>query len=150
MLFFRFGCETIQADVVDAVLEATSDPTEAVSALAGMSPPAEAARATAAVEAATSSDSATEGANQRHARTLEAIQAHDESCPPSNDPARTSAATTLAVEDGRATATPSVQNDVEVPSSNAKDDNLTTSNNDKVELEKVAAFIASYAGTAQG
>lgn len=122
-------------------MEATSDLTEAVSVLAGMSPPAEAARTTVTVKAA-SSDGATKGTNQRHARTLVAMQAHNESCPPPIDLASTAAATT-----------PAVENDDEVPPSSFKDDNPTNSkngNNENVELEKVAAFIASYAGATQG
>lgn len=172
-----------EADVVQAVFEVSSDATEAVSALAGLSPPAEKssdddqergpslAPTAPGDTASTTPDDETAatmmGANERLARTLEAIHAQRGSSTPSVGPSATpagqgdafTAATTPPPPPPSGTspaplkpAAPATEagsdGDVGPPpaASGGHGDGGNCVSTENVELEKVAAFIANYAG----
>lgn len=176
-----------RADVIDAIFEVSSGPTEAVSALAGMFPPE-----SAPADVRSNSNGGGEGADQpsttatqsaadavllasiRHARTLEDMQAQrgppssptaaapstaaaeeDKANSPgskesSSSPKATAPSTAAAEEDeaespGAEEAGPEAE---VAPASGGVDDSIPSSS--ITELEKVAAFIASYAGAHLG
>eukprot|EP00903_Cladosiphon_okamuranus_P006783 g6611.t1 len=163
----------LDKDVVDAVFEVSSGPIEAVSALAGMFPPeAEAAptnnsgigssnrssctggeegadqpaastvkESAAATAAAVAAADAVLRANKRHARTLEDIQAQRR---PTASPTEVALATPAAEEEKAGSPVAEAEPEVEVDPSAGRVDGSSGSSN--AELEKVAAFIASYAG----
>ncbi|CAM9904864.1 unnamed protein product [Scytosiphon promiscuus] len=176
----------LDEDVVQAVFEVSSDPSEAVSALAGLSPPAEQASdedskgstsqtpaASGDTTAITLDDETTAiiaRANQRHAKTLEAMQAQrGSSTPPvvpiaapareSEDVARAAAATPPspppasttppgsppALAATAKTAPAKIGSDEEAdpaPAASARDGDGGGSDSAKnMELEKVAAII---------
>eukprot|EP00752_Nemacystus_decipiens_P004630 g4225.t1 len=198
----------LDKEVVDAIFEVSSGPTEAVSALAGMFPPEPApadgssgstsgeegadrpSTTTTQLAAAAAAAEAVLLANSRHARTLEDIQAQrrppspptatapatataaeeDEAEPPSPPTAAAPATGTTAEEADAespstptaaapATATAAEEYEAEpheaedagpeaevAPAAGGVDVAVSSSSSSNAELEKVAAFIASYAG----
>lgn len=154
---------------MDAVFEVSSGPTEAVSALAGMFPPeaevapannssstgdeegADRPAASTAQEAAAAAAAADAVllANKRHARALEDIQAQRG---PTASPTEAALATP-AVEEGDAESpqedgaeSPDAEAEPEVEVGSPAGGVDASGGSSKAELEKVAAFIASYAG----
>lgn len=154
---------------MDAIFEVSSGPTEAVSALAGMFPPEAAPadegsptsstgahgadqpaasttqEAAAATTAATAPEDAMLLANKRQAKTMGDIQVQRGPAPA---PAAEAPATPPAEEDEAECSDAVAGSDAETgPSPDGVDDSISSSSSsDDAELEKVAAFIASYAG----